>query len=421
VNNNTISKSWDIIFSELNILGILSSKGLFEISADEIKQISNKEPRLMCKFDNRASRPQVFKKNNISIVPIKNGVYRLLQGDCYFSLPSIKSDIEFIEWPFEKKLETLPKEPCSESQVIDIALATGLLSYFFEEDNLILTIRGRLRTPPFSFKIDNHMINVDGVQVEVDAGLEGNKIYMIEAKMGDRDDFHIRQIYYPVRMWKEKNVTKEIIPVFLTYANEVISISTFKFIDINKLDSIVLDKHKSFSFDENPVFLTMEELLNQVTNIKDIPKNIPFPQANDLRKVRDTIDLVSYGINNRNDIADFWQVDLRQADYYTNAAHYLGFLERNNKNWKLTEIANQYIHLPTTQRNIFFAKNLFSYPIFNKAARIYVNNNRILNEDFLVKVIKEYFSDKYSLNTVKRRVQTVKSWLNCISNEIGIR
>ena len=88
----------------------------------------------------------------------------------------------------------------NESQAIDFAHLTSLLQRFTGEDNLYFTIRGRLYSGQFSFELPScdHAVDVTGVQIEVDAGFESHSaIFLIEVKVGRREDFHIRQLYYP--------------------------------------------------------------------------------------------------------------------------------------------------------------------------------------------------------------------------------
>ena len=84
-----------------------------------------------------------------------------------------------------------------------ITHATSLIRTFMEDDNLVLTIRGRKRTPQFHFNVDEQEIVVDGVQIEVDAGYESQKqVVLIEAKNAKTTNTIIRQLYYPFRQWQ---------------------------------------------------------------------------------------------------------------------------------------------------------------------------------------------------------------------------
>ena len=59
---------------------------------------------------------------------------------------------------------------------------------FTGDDSLLLTIRGRTRSRPFSFgfktKQHEHRLYVDGPQIELDSGYEGRILVLVEAKFG---------------------------------------------------------------------------------------------------------------------------------------------------------------------------------------------------------------------------------------------
>lgn len=413
------NKAWEKLFAHLEISNKIHENGIVYLTSKEIKSISSREPRLMCKFDERASRSNILKNNRITILPVKNGEYALIDGDGYQNLPSILDSIQFFEWPFTKRLQTLAKEPRSESQVIDMALATGLISHFLEDYDLTLTIRGRLRSSPFKFTFQGtdkaHELNVDGVQIEMDAGLEGEKIYLIEAKMGERDDFHVRQLFYPMKMWMEEGVTKEIIPLFITYANEIISISQYHFKNVQEYSSIELVKTSNYTFEPNPLTLTLPEIIQGIKVQKMEPDDIPFPQADDIRKVRDTIDLIAWGYDTRDQIAKFWGVALRQGDYYANAGQYLGLVHKYDKHWRLTSKGEVFVHLPTTQRNKMLAEIVFQHPVFYEAQMEYLKRNQSSREE-IGRLIQKFSSKKFSESTLLRRALTITSWIEYINS-----
>lgn len=74
---NWISKNneaWNLLFKKYNINDEINKNGYFEITADEIKT-SGREPRLMTKFDSSENLPDIFKSNELAILPIKRGLY----------------------------------------------------------------------------------------------------------------------------------------------------------------------------------------------------------------------------------------------------------------------------------------------------------------------------------------------------------
>ena len=77
----TVSSYWDLIFDKYKIIDEIKKNGVFEITAEQIKEF--KEPRLMTKFDFSSQRPKVFIDNNLGILPINNGTYLLGKFNLY--------------------------------------------------------------------------------------------------------------------------------------------------------------------------------------------------------------------------------------------------------------------------------------------------------------------------------------------------
>ena len=78
-NNN----SWKKIFNDYNILHHDFDKSPFVITASQIKvscqdfrTTTQKEVRILCKQDTREQRPEIFKENNLFLLPVKNGIYK---------------------------------------------------------------------------------------------------------------------------------------------------------------------------------------------------------------------------------------------------------------------------------------------------------------------------------------------------------
>ncbi len=81
------NKAWEKLFDHLKLNSKLDDEGIVFLKATDIKKISTREPRLMCKFDDRESRPKILKNNQITILPVLNGEYALIRGDGYQNLP----------------------------------------------------------------------------------------------------------------------------------------------------------------------------------------------------------------------------------------------------------------------------------------------------------------------------------------------
>lgn len=244
------NKSWEKIFNDYNVLEHDFSKNPFELTASQIKiacqdfkGTGEKEVRILCKQDTRESRPEMFKKHNLFLLPKKNGSYYIVKGEGYIDIPKITTDVVNYKSKLDFKLESSAIGD-SEMQHLDLAYASSLVRTFMNDDSLLLTIRGRKYTPSFTFNVGNQVLNVESVQTEVDAGYEGrDKIVLIEAKNSDVTNTIIRQLYYPYRQWK-KHTTKEVYLLFFDKDknSDVYNIWQFEFKDENDYNSISLVK-----------------------------------------------------------------------------------------------------------------------------------------------------------------------------------
>ena len=244
------SKSWEKIFNDYNILEHNFSKSPFEITASQIKiscqefkGTTEKEVRILCKQDTRESRPEIFKKHNLFLLPKKNGSYYIVKGEGYVDIPRITTEVYDYQSKLDFKLESSMVGD-SEMQHLDLAYASSLVRTFMNDDSLLLTIRGRKYTPGFSFNVGNQMLNVESVQTEVDAGYEGrDKIVLIEAKNSDVTNTIIRQLYYPYRQWKQ-HTSKDVYLLFFDRdrSTDIYNIWQFEFKNESDYNSISLVK-----------------------------------------------------------------------------------------------------------------------------------------------------------------------------------
>ena len=63
-----LNTAWEQLFEKYSILDVVREHGNFIITAKQIKEF--REPRLMTKFDHSENLPEIFKKNDLSIMPI---------------------------------------------------------------------------------------------------------------------------------------------------------------------------------------------------------------------------------------------------------------------------------------------------------------------------------------------------------------
>jgi hypothetical protein len=245
-------ESWQKICDDYGILKHDFSKGPFVITNEQIKKSCQqftrtveKEVRILCKQDSREDRPKVFHDNSLFLLPIKNGVYIIVQGEGYFDIPKIQGD----PLPYKAQLDFELKTSVvgnSEMQHLDFAYATSLIRTFMNDPSLVLTIRGRKYTPKFSFILNGSKIEVDSVQTEVDAGYEGkNQIVLVEAKSRRVSNTIIRQLFYPYRQWSQQ-VNKPVALLFFEMKDDMYFIWQFCFAEKMNPNSIILVKSAKY-------------------------------------------------------------------------------------------------------------------------------------------------------------------------------
>jgi hypothetical protein len=382
------------------------------LTADKIKSIAGREPRLMTKFDTRESRPK--RLDGVTILPLSNGEYALLRGDGYCDVPAADRVAVWKSPTLQPRLLTLPwgNGPASESQALDMAGAAGILDDFFGEDSAHLTIRGRLRCPPFQFRFQcasrEVALHASGVQIEVDSGFEGQKIHLVEAKLGNRTNFHVRQLYYPLRMWSTLVNDKPVSVAFLSWSNRCISIRSFEFVPRDLYQAIRPVHCVDYLLDEPSQVPTLAELV-AATAPGVAPVGVPFPQADDARRVIDIVDAIGAGSSDRGTIASRYGFDGRQADYYANAAAYLGLLVRSAGWFELSPIGQQFLRAPLYQRYEIFLRQLASRPVFRGILEHLAHTGRYPT----LEEVSEAISTATNLTsaTAERRARTALSWV----------
>jgi len=252
------SKSWKKIFDDYKILEHDFDRSPFLLSATQIKracqrfkETGEKEVRILCKQDSREDRPDIFIKNKLFLLPVKNGYYNIIKGEGYIDIPEIKKEVVIYSSKLDFQLDTT-KIGDSEMQHLDYAYAASLIRTFTDDPSLVLTIRGRKYTPEFEFYVGKQLIKVSSVQTEVDAVYEGkNQIVLVEAKNFSATNVIIRQLYYPFRQWQE-HTKKKVITLFFDKARgeDVYSIWQFEFGDPKNYNSIKLVKSGKFRIKE---------------------------------------------------------------------------------------------------------------------------------------------------------------------------
>lgn len=425
-------KAWGKIFKKYKIIDEINRNGFFDISSSLIKEY--REPRLMTKFDHEVNLPDIFQKNNLSILPLTRGSYRIGHYDVFKKIKEIDKKIKNFQIP-ENIKSIDPKNLYSESSVLHSAYATGMIHDLFNITNnnfLIPTISGRMSSKDFNFNILNkktgkkNKIGVKNSQIEIDAGYEtNNELIIIEAKNFKSEDFIIRQLYYPYRLWKSK-IVKKVIPVFLNYSNDVFSFYIYNFNNIEDYNSLELIESKKYRISTREI---LEEDIREIlktTIVKQEP-NIPFPQADDFEKVVDLLTALNDSELEQEEITLNFSFVQRQAHYYTRAAKYLNLIEKKNNKYQLTKLGNDIINRDFKDKYLLIISKILEHEVFNKTLKKYFLNNNYISKNEVIKIMKKsklYNSktknfEKLSESTIERRSQTVLKWIKWIISLIS--
>lgn len=419
-NKNDIA--WKKLFNELKILNAIQKTGSFKISSKQINQ--HRESRLMTKFNHTTNLPKLLSDNDLSILPISRGEYLIGPFEAYTKLEYQKSlKPKIVNFP--KNIQSIDfSNIYSEAAALNCSFVTGIINEIAGEICLP-TLSGRMSTSEFDYSIKNKTtsknfnISVSDSQCEIDGGYEcKSSLIIIEAKNYLVDNFLIRQLYYPYRLW-ENRVKKPVIPVFLTYSNNIFSFFIYEFEQKFHYNSLVLKEQKNFII--APEKITIEEIKNVLNQTTILPEpRVPFPQADVFLRVMDLLSVLVENDLTLEEITLNYEFDVRQSSYYANAALYLGLVDKLDENgakyFRLNKRGKKIMKLPFKEKYLEIVKCILQHEVFNKSLHEYFSKAGNITKDDVSDIMKSssiYSIDKNS-STLNRRAQTVVKWIEWI-------
>lgn len=431
-----IDVTWTKLNEKYNILDTIKNKGYFIISAKEIGEFQ--EARLAVKFDYSDARPELFVKNNLSILPITRGDYYISHINAYHNFESDTSEITYLTAPEHiKSLDVTSIN--SESKALNMAYISGILADFLEDESLLPTVSGRMSSESFAFYAnvvgeavtdEDSAVTVENSQIEIDAAYEGVKsLALMEAKRDLTDNFLIRQLYYPFRTWQQKMDEKPVRPVFLIYSNSIFYLYEYRFTDLQHYNSLELVKHKRYCLEDTHISVEdVQKVLKTIQFSKE--PNIQFPQANSFERVINICELLYINDVEKNFITEEYSFDARQSSYYLDAARYLGLVDKSqdldgHDCYTLTKLGKSLFSMSYKQRQLKLIETILSYKSFYLTYEAYRNNNEMPSKAEIVSYIRQAgvvdpkTGLSYSDSTNKRRASTVSAWVRWIIKTIN--
>ncbi len=412
------NSKWEQIFKEYRVLEQIKEDKVFQISAKIISRF--REPRLMAKFDHENNLPDIFRENNLAILPISRGDYIVSKFSAYHKFEKTENAVKYFSMP--DRLESLSQNNIkSETIAINCAAASGILADFLQEEWIVPTVSGRMGSGHFQFMIDNHsgkskyFVNVNDSQIEIDAAYEGqNFLALLEAKRDLSDDFLVRQLYYPYRTWEQK-IKKKIRPVFLIYSNGIYQLYEYRFSDKKRYNSIELVQSKSYSIEENKITYSDIDKILRLGIFEEEPNDIPFPQADDFSRIINLCELLNEQALNKEEITLQYDFTSRQTDYYINAARYLGLVELYHSACRLSAMGEKFFTLKFKERQLAFCKAILAHKVFYHCFQIYREQHNVIGREEVISVMKAMCLNRLnSEDTYSRRSQTIISWIKWI-------
>lgn len=412
-----LNKSWQQLFDKYKILEKIEEQGFYIITADQIREF--REPRLMTKFDHEKDLPALFKDYNLSIMPISRNEYYMSHNKMFSVLEEKTYDVEYFPMPYH--IKSISKDSISsESIALNCSYLTGMIEDFVEDTDIFPTVSGKMSSRRFSYKIENivtkrlDIINVNNSMIEIDGAFEGqNYLTLIEAKQTFSDNFLIRQLYYPYRVWSER-IDKEIKLIYFVYSNSVFSFFEYKFIEPDNYNSLKLIKQKNYTLEDVTITTAdIEELLENTETCEE--PQVPFPQADSFNRIINMCSFLKNDDKYKGDIAVAYAFEPRQADYYTNAGIYLGLFNNNRGAVSTTDLCKRLLRTSYKQRQLLFVKQIISHKIFKWALEKRFETGLPLNKLEVIEQMKlENLYHVETYETYYRRAGTIISWIEWI-------
>ena len=417
------NEAWEELIKKYDIISKVEDNGAFHIESRQINEF--RESRIMSKFDTSEKLPKVFKDNNLNILPDSRHSYVIGKFSLYEEIPEEENE-ESISIPIPS-FETINANNIStETQAINVLIISGILDDFLGTPQNIETFNGRMGTGKFEYDVettdDNIIhINVDRAQCEIDGGFENDdSVIILEAKNVINKDFHVRQLYYPYRLWKNK-VNKPIRLVFSVYSNMLFRLFEYDFTDENDYSSIRFLKTKKYFLDKEIITIDDLKIVRKETEVETTDNqdevDVPFPQADSFNRVVSLLENLKDNPLSSYDIAEVMQFDPRQSDYYYNAGKYLGLFEKKDNDEVmvyLTETGEAIFDMSYKNRQLALVERILKHQIFADLFDMRLEGNIPTLQAIQELMVKYNVCNEGEV--LVRRSQTISSWLKWIFN-----
>jgi hypothetical protein len=397
------------------------SKSLSYVTADQLRLVANAhntDTRRIISMTSKKELAKVLKDNDVFVLPISRAKWIVTHGVGYHAVEDPGPTVDFpSRAPFH--LTTLSYANAEKAGLAH-AYTSGLLERFTGSAPILGTDPGRSSTRSFDFKVDgNPRIEVKA-QMEVDQCYEGPRdVLLFEAKVDfdvERDEFFIRQLYFPYRshvLHQELTGHKPVRTFFFNADTtaKTYTIWEYRWKDEHDYEDIHLRRASRFKIVEEEV---PKDLLG---NVSPDP-SVPFFQADDFDKVTEFPFLVQRGVKDAKAWAEHYGFALRQGSYYRAAAEALGLVGNEEGTYVLTGLGKRFLTMPREKRNSTVAELLLRMPVLNAVFDLARRRGiEGVSKEDVIRIIKE----KTGLTgaTPPRRASSVLSYFRWLATTTG--
>ena len=217
-------------------------------------------------------------------------------------------------------------------------------------------------------------------------------------------------------------MAKKVIPVLMTYSNDIFSFFIYEFSNDEDYNSLKLREQKNYTIAPEEIQRSDVDLV--LNNIKVIAEpDVPFPQADKFERVVDLLSLLLERDLTKDDITENYEFDRRQTDYYTNAGLYIGMIENYKDSltqkvtFCLTSEGRSILHKRPKLKYLELINKILERQVFYLVFQLALKLGEIPPKDAICKIISENRPD-INDTTIKRRYFTVQGWISWIWSQI---
>lgn len=161
------------------------------------------------------------------------------------------------------------------------------------------------------------------------------------------------------------------------------------------------------------------EEINDFVSATKITRTTPFPQANSLDRVLAVVGLMTPRGIGKSDLLDLGIVNsIRQADYYMNAAVYLGLAKPMGARFYPTGLAKRLQMTAGEERLAFMAAIALAHPVVGEVyANVFLLQTKEERKRYIASVVDMGASARAE-STCQRRADGLYSWLIWIQRHL---